>query len=88
MPPNPNDDTPARRGPSLAGHAVRSCCTRNGLDAKSMLGLAAVKLIVGGSVRVCSASAVLIRLLAPAAITMCPTLLLSEPMAQKPRSSV
>ncbi len=88
VPPKPNDDTPARRGPALAGHGVSACWTRNGLAAKSIVGLGATKLIDGGSVRVCSASAVLIRLDAPAAITMWPTLLLSEPIAQKPRSAV
>ena len=55
---------------------------------KSILGVGAVKLIDGGSVLRDSASAVLIRLAAPAAITMWPTLLLSEPIAQKLRSWV
>jgi hypothetical protein len=82
VPPKPNDDTPARRGPGPAGHGASACCTTNGLAAKSIFGLGVTKLIDGGSVRVCSASAVLIRLDAPAAITMWPTLLLSEPIAQ------
>ncbi len=88
VPPNPNELTPARRGPAPSRHGASSVWTRNGVLAKSILGDGCVTLIDGGSVRRCSASAVLIRLAAPAAITMWPTLLLSEPIAQNPRSAV
>ena len=44
--------------------------------------------MLGGSCSVASDSAVLMTPPAPAAMTMCPTLLLSEPMRQKPMSWV
>ena len=39
VPPKPNELTPARRGPALAGHCASSVWTRNGVRAKSIFGV-------------------------------------------------
>ncbi|MCY1214156.1 hypothetical protein D9M72_259620 [compost metagenome] len=82
VPPTPNELTPARRGRSARGHGCSWLLTWNGVRAKSIAGFGAVKCAVGGISSWCSDSAVLMRPAAPAAVTMWPTLLLSEPSVQ------
>ena len=88
VPPNPNELTAARRGASPRRHCVSFSCTWNGVRPKSICGFGFSYPIDGGNASRCSDSDALIRLAAPAAMTMCPTLLFSEPTAQKPQSSV
>jgi hypothetical protein len=77
--------TDARRGAArrrAASPASRADVERG--RAKSIFGLGASKCSDAGSVPRASASAVLMTPAAPAAITRWPTLLLTEPIAQKP----
>ena len=65
--------------------SVRRALTRNGLVSKSIAGFGLSKPRLGGICRCCSASAALIRLATPAAVSRWPMLVLTEPMRQKPR---
>ena len=87
VPPTPSEFTPARRGAS-AFQAVSRALTRNGLASKSIAGFGRSKPRLGGIWRWWSASAALIRLATPAAVSRWPMLVLTEPMRQKPRASV
>ncbi|OAD22362.1 hypothetical protein THIOM_001839 [Candidatus Thiomargarita nelsonii] len=58
--------------------------TKNGLLAKSILGLGISKCKLGGSILCLSASTVLMSPVTPAAVSKCPTFVLTEPIAQKP----
>ena len=88
VPPTPNELTPARSGPFASLHSLMAALTTNGVVGKSMAGLGRSKCRLGGSRRSLSDSAVLITPAAPAAITRCPKLLLTEPILQKPLSAV
>ena len=79
----PKELTPARRGPALSQGVSREL-TRNGPFAKSIRGFGASKWRLGGSSRCSSACTVLIRPAMPAAVSRCPTLVFTEPRAQKP----
>src|SRR6185369_13509667 len=48
VPPNPNDDTAARRGPSESGHDVRSVGTNSRVGDGSIAGFHCEKLRFGG----------------------------------------
>ena len=48
VPPRPNDDTPARRGPSQSGHGARSVGTNNRVGDASIAGFHCAKLRFGG----------------------------------------
>ena len=80
------DPRPARAAPP-AQSASRSL-TRNGLVSKSIAGFGLSKPRLGGICRCWSASAALIRLATPAAVSRWPMLVLTEPIRQKPRASV
>ncbi len=62
--------------------------TTKGLLAKSIVGFGFSKLSEGGICPCCSASAVLIRLTTPAAVSRCPMFDFTEPIRQKPFLSV
>ena len=74
----------ARRGRRAARPAVSAVCTWNGVRRSRSSGWACRSRSTAAAASRCNASDVLIRPAAPAAITRWPTLLLSEPIAQKP----
>jgi hypothetical protein len=85
----PKELTPARRGwPSGTCQASRRVATRNGVSSKPISGLGRSTCRLGGISRCSRASTVLISPAAPAAESQWPTLLLTEPTAQKPVRSV
>lgn len=87
-PPTAKELTPARRGKPSGSQSVSSVATLNGLLSKSIWGLGSVKCRLGGICRWPSARTVLTKPAAPAAASACPMLVFTEPMAQKPCSSV
>jgi hypothetical protein len=60
VPPSPNEEIPARRGPLPCGQSRRSAATKKGEPSKPILGFGRVKFRLGGIVRCFSASAALI----------------------------
>ncbi len=80
--------TPARRGALPASQSASRELTKNGLAAKSISGFGSSKWRLGGIFPWRSISTVLIRPATPAAASRWPMLVLTEPMAQKPRRSV
>ncbi|CFE76184.1 Uncharacterised protein [Mycobacterium tuberculosis] len=67
VPPNPNDDTAARRGPSAVGHGEFCVGTKNLVDAASIAGFHCEKCRFGGIVARCTASVALMNPAIPAA---------------------
>src|SRR5271154_1906992 len=85
MPPKPKALIAARRGRSdFVCHGSGWRSTRNGLDARSTPLAACAKLAVGGSVFSRNASKTLSRPAEPAAVNVCPTFDLTEPMTHCP----
>ncbi len=91
VPPNPKALTPALRMPSPLdpgfSQARSSVFTRKGDVEKSMAGLGARKLTLGGIWRWCSASAALSTPAAPAAPFKCPMLDFTDPSGIEPAGS-
>jgi hypothetical protein len=87
VPPIPNEDTPARRGPPPAGsHGVSAVGTQNGPFAKSISGLGSVKCGTGESWRCSMASTALITPATPEAWLRWPMLAFTDPSAHQPVS--
>ena len=79
-------DAGAARRPSRAARAAARSSTKNGLARKSICGFGALKCRLGGQLAGArSASTVLISPATPAAASRWPMLVLTEPIAQKPR---
>src|SRR5262249_29521695 len=88
VPPTPNEVMRARGGVPFAVSGRGPVLTKNGLLAKSILGLGAAKLSEAGSIRGVSASAVLMTPATPEATAVCPMLPFTEPSAQNCLPSV
>ncbi len=84
----PKELTPARRGSRVVSHFRVRVLTLKGEASKSMAGFGAVKCRVAGSVRSSSASTALMRLATPAAVSVCPMFVLTEPSATVPSAAV
>ncbi len=82
VPPIPNELTPARRGWPSHSQARRRVFTKNGELSKSMFGLGLVKWRLGGSSPCRSESTVLMKPATPAAASVWPMLVLTDPIAQ------
>ncbi len=79
VPPKPKELTPARAGPWCSGQSTGAVGISKGSAAKSMAGLGCSRFRCGGMRRCRRASAVLIRPATPAAASVCPMLVLTEP---------
>lgn len=82
MPLKPNELT-AASGRS-AGQGANAVCTRNGVSSKRICALGRAKNRLGGTAAWCIARSALINPAEPAAASVCPMLVLTEPMAQGP----
>ena len=80
VPLNPNELTPAVRGPLTAVQAVGAVGTVTGSSLQAMCGLGSRKCSDAGISRCCSASTVLITDAMPAADSRCPTFVFTDPM--------
>src|SRR5262249_38490676 len=78
----PKELTPARRGVELFFHSDNLVFTKKELLAKSICGLACVKLMLGGINLFLRARTVLIKPATPAAASRLPTFDFSDPIAQ------
>ena len=97
LPPAPKDDTPAMRGYSCSTpstlscgrrHSARSCCTTNGVPAKSMFGFGTAACRLGTSCPCFICNSTLVSAAMPAALSAWPMFDLTEPIAQKCLSGV
>ena len=83
VPPTPKAFTRALSGvPFTRSHSLSCVLTKKGLLGKSILGFGSLKWRLAGNLRCFRQRAVLIRLAAPEAMSVCPMLLFTEPMAQ------
>jgi LDH2 family malate/lactate/ureidoglycolate dehydrogenase len=79
VPPKPNDDTVATRGPADA-HGIGAVGTAKNSGAEAMSGWGADQLASGGMVFLCTASTAFISPAMPAADMVCPTFAFAEPI--------
>ncbi|SCE30597.1 hypothetical protein GA0115236_147210 [Streptomyces sp. IgraMP-1] len=82
VPPKPKELTPARAGPSWAGQETASVGMVKGAFSYAMAGLTVSRLMWGGITRCLRASAVLMSPAMPAADSVCPMLVLTDPTWQ------
>ena len=96
-PPAPKAETPAMRGytrlyPLLLTcgrfHGANTCCTTKGVSPKSIWGFNTVECSDGANLRCFSCNSTLVTPAIPAALSQCPILDLTEPMAQNCLSDV
>src|SRR4029079_15300862 len=88
VPPRPSELTAANRGRSPCDRSQHDVLTKNGLAAKSILGLGLRKLRLGGIFSFFNARAVLISAASPAVCSRCPIFVLTEPIAHNRALSV
>src|SRR5215208_1511797 len=82
VPEIPKELTPARAGPGESGQGLSSRCTVRGRFCQGMLGLGALRCRLGGMVSCLRARATLIRPATPAAPSVCPMFVFTEPTTQ------
>src|SRR5207248_9842641 len=82
-PPAPNEDTPARRGPPPGprGHGATLRCTTNGVPSSASAGLSASACSEGTNPPCRSCSSTLVSPAIPAALSQCPMLDFTDPIA-------
>src|ERR1700722_17670043 len=81
VPPMPNDEIAARRGPSSAGHGMGSVGTNSRVDLWSIAGFHCAKLRFGGICDRCTERAALMKPAMPAAASRWPKLDFTAPSA-------
>src|ERR1700722_158802 len=81
VPPIPNDDMAARRGPSSAGHGITSVGTNSRVGDGSIAGFHCTKLRLGGICARCTDNAALMKPAIPAAASRWPKLDFTAPRA-------
>ena len=82
VPEIPNEFTPARAGPSCAGHGVAVVGTEKGISLHGMFGFGVTKCRFGGIVRCDRQSVVLMRPAIPAAASVWPMFVFDDPIRQ------
>ena len=86
VPPMPNELTAARRGVPPSGQSAASAVRRKAASSSSSSGLGVSKCSVPGTLPRSSASAALITPASPAALSRCPTLVLTAPSRRGARA--
>ncbi|CAM3314360.1 hypothetical protein MYSI104531_27285 [Mycobacterium simiae] len=84
VPPSPNEETAARRGPESDGHGVFSTGTNSRVGAASIAGFHWEKCRFGGIWPRCTASTALMKPATPDAASRWPMLVFTAPSAQRP----